>query len=224
MNWTVEKVKNALKEEGFSVTEESNIKNNTGTRLTLENGAIVNVFNTGKVNVQGKNHEQLSPLFDGEKIQSQYINKNVFVVYGHDTTSRDQLELFLKKTEFTPIILDQLASGGKTIIEKLESNIKAADFGVVLLTPDDEGHKKGDEQAKMGRARQNVVLELGMLLALLGRENVFILIKEQENIEKPSDIAGLIYMPFKENVKEIGPFFAKEVERFGINIPGSALS
>ncbi|MCA1805768.1 MAG: nucleotide-binding protein, partial [Xanthomonadaceae bacterium] len=67
--------------------------------------------------------------------------------------------------------------------------------------------------------RQNVVLELGMLLATLGRANVAILMKQQENMERPSDIQGLIYVPFKENLqKEAGPLLAKEMAAQGYSI------
>ena len=57
-----------------------------------------------------------------------------------------------------------------------------------MATPDDEGHRASHADEKALRARQNVVLELGMLLALLGRSRVAILLKDQKNMEKPSDI------------------------------------
>jgi predicted nucleotide-binding protein len=38
-------------------------------------------------------------------------------------------------------------------------------FGVVLATPDDEGNAIGKSDERKHRARQNVVLELGLLLA-----------------------------------------------------------
>jgi hypothetical protein len=37
-------------------------------------------------------------------------------------------------------------------------------YAVVLATPDDEGHPRGKPDEKRFRARQNVVLELGVLL------------------------------------------------------------
>ena len=48
---------------------------------------------------------------------------------------------------------------------------------------------------------------MGMLLARLGRENVAILLKTQEEMERPSDITGLIYMPFRDN--EMGMLLAR---------------
>ena len=63
--------------------------------------------------------------------------------------------------------------------------------------------------------RQNVVLEMGMLLAKVGRAKVAILLSQVEEMEKPSDIDGLIYIPFKDNVEETKVSLAKEMQRNG---------
>lgn len=92
----------------------------------------------------------------------------------------------------------------------LSETTAEASFGVVLATPDDEGYRANRPDEKAYRARQNVVLELGMLLTKLGRPNVAILLKTQENMERPSDIQGLIYIPFKDDIaKEAGLSLAK---------------
>jgi predicted nucleotide-binding protein len=143
----------------------------------------------------------------------------VFVVYGHDQQSRDQLEAMLRRWRLEPLILDQLPTEGQTVIEKLESAMAEADFGVILATPDDEGYRNGRPDEKAYRARQNVVLEMGMLLAKLGRENVAILLKTQEKMERPSDITGLIYIPFSDNIaKEAGISLAKAMDARGYKI------
>ena len=86
-------------------------------------------------------------------------------------------------------------------------------------TPDDEGYRAGHEDEKAFRARQNVVMELGMMLTLLGRKNVAILMKQQDNMERPSDIQGLLYIPFKDNLqKDAGPLLAKEMAAQGYPI------
>ena len=91
-------------------------------------------------------------------------------------------------------------------------------FAVVLATPDDEGHKANHPDEKALRARQNVVLELGMMLALLGRSRVAILLKDQVQMERPSDIQGLIYIPFKNDVSEARLQLAQEMNAQGITI------
>jgi predicted nucleotide-binding protein len=51
----VEDFRSRLATAGFLIKSEGNIPNGTGLALRLANGAIVNVFNNGNVNVQGKN-------------------------------------------------------------------------------------------------------------------------------------------------------------------------
>lgn len=103
------------------------------------------------------------------------------------------------------IILDQQASSGQTIIEKLEEYSNDIGYAIVLATPDDDGKAKKEDTYK-SRVRQNVVLELGMFLAKLGRDKVAILLKESDNFEKPSDIHGLIYIPFEKKVDEVSVY------------------
>ena len=96
--------------------------------------------------------------------------------------------------------------------------LTALGFAVVLATPDDQGHRSDHPEEVAYRARQNVVLELGMMLSVLGRDKVAILMKDQVSMERPSDIQGLIYIPFKEDVKEVALALAKEINARGIFI------
>ena len=137
-------------------------------------------------------HENTQPVNEAER--------RVFVVYGHDTDARDDLELILRRVQVNPIILQNIPGVGDTLIEKLEA-LTDADFACVLLTPDDIGAAKATPDDLRPRARQNVVLELGMVLSRLGRRRVAILVKG-EALEKPSDIDGLIYIPFNLKVNE----------------------
>jgi predicted nucleotide-binding protein len=123
-----------------------------------------------------------------------------------------------RRWELQPLILDQIPSAGQTIIEKLEVVRKDAVFAVVIATPDDEGHEKDHPEKKLLRVRQNVVLELGMMLAVLGRPRVAILLQSDLAMEKPSDIQGLIYIPFKNNVSEGKLTLAQEIHSQGIPI------
>ncbi len=107
--------------------------------------------------------------------------------------------------------------GGQTIIEKLEEYSQEVGYAIVLATPDDEGKSKSEDSYK-SRVRQNVVLELGMFLAKLGREKVAILLKEDIEFEKPSDIHGLIYIPFDKKVDEVAINLIRELSKQGYNI------
>ena len=129
----------------------------------------------------------------------------------------------MRRWDLEPIILDQQASNGQTIIEKLEEYGNDVDYAIVLATPDDEGNARTEEVRKL-RVRQNVVLELGMFLAKLGRDKVAILLKEAENFERPSDIQGLIYIPFRDSIeRDASISLIRELSRQGIVIEQSKI-
>ncbi|MEM5650565.1 nucleotide-binding protein [Bacillus cereus] len=114
------------------------------------------------------------------------------MVHGHDESVKISVARFLERLDLKPIILHEQASGGSTIIEKIENNTEVG-FGIVLYTPCDLGKAKNDDELQM-RARQNVVFEHGYLIARLGRSNVCALVKD--NIEKPNDISGVVYVNY----------------------------
>lgn len=228
MKMNKEQVKELLLNNGFQISEEKRAGNNLCTVYRLSTGCIVNCWDTGKVNCQGKNITDVeSLLLQSNVISAPQVNvrpvapirnKKVFVVYGHDMNARTQLEAMLRRWELEPLILDQLVSSGQTVIEKLEEYTSQADFGIVLATPDDIGYPKAEEDKKRFRVRQNVVLELGMLLSKIGREKVAILLSQSEDMEAPSDIQGLLYMPFRDNVEETKLSLAKEMQNNGYTL------
>lgn len=219
-----EEVLGILQDNGFVLDEEKAIP--YGVQFSFRNGSKVNVFDKGTVTPQGQHVEQVKGLLGlaapngsgAAAVATVAARKKVFVVYGHDSDSRAQLEAMLRRWDLEPLILDQLPSEGQTIIEKLEKHTNEANFAVVLATPDDIGFRDGHEDEKAYRARQNVVLELGMMLSKLGRKNVAILLKHQENMERPSDIQGLIYIPFKDSVTDGAVLLAKEMAAQGYRI------
>lgn len=217
INMTLEQVEMLVKKAGLSITDKSRNGNNLATTLRLANGCLVHCWDKGTISCQGKNVEQVNAILSAAN-EMPIQNRKVFVVYGHDTNARTQLEAMLRRWDLEPLILDQLISSGQTVIEKLEEYTQQANFGIVLATPDDIGYPKDDESKKQFRVRQNVVLELGMLLSRIGREKVAILLSQAEHMEKPSDIAGLIYIPFMDNVEETKLSLAKEMQSNGYSI------
>lgn len=199
-----------------------------GVQFRCATGEIFTVYNTGKVLCQGAS----TPLAETvrQATQPQPISgvtvptepgRQIFIVYGHDTSARDGLELLLRRMGFAPIVLQNLPAAGDTIIEKLERYLGEhgnVGFACVLLTPDDQGYKAGQPDEIRYRARQNVVLELGMVLGRLGRRRVAILHKG--SVELPSDIAGLLYIPFAERIDEVSSQLFRELRQAGFN-PGS---
>ncbi|MEM6939687.1 MAG: nucleotide-binding protein [Pseudomonadota bacterium] len=127
----------------------------------------------------------------------------IFVIHGHNTQALEQLELILRRLGLDPCILQNNDGGSNTIIEALEQQIcQEAAFGIVLITPDDYGYPKAQgDDATQPRARQNVILELGMVLASLGRNQMVIL--QKGALETPSDVDGVLRLEFNDHVKEV---------------------
>ena len=116
----------------------------------------------------------------------------VFVVHGRDERWKHEVSRFLENGGARAIILHEQVSAGRTVVEKLEEYSKVA-YAVVLLTPDDLGGPRETDASDMRpRARQNVILELGYFLALVGRDRVCALYLE--GVEMPSDYAGVLYV------------------------------
>lgn len=150
----------------------------------------------------------------------------IFVVYGHDKEACLQLENALLRLDCEPFVLGKTSGKGKTLIEALEHKIgrdnKSA-FGVVLVTPDDMGCAKGEYPGKAEpRARENVILETGMLLASLTRERVALLVKGPVNL--PSDLQGIIHIAFNDTVIEAIPKLCQHMMAAGIKIEPESIA
>jgi predicted nucleotide-binding protein len=124
-------------------------------------------------------------------VEARAATRKIFIVHGHAGEPREAVAGFLRKIDFTPVILGEQTNQGRTIVEKFEDH-SDVDFAVVLLTPDDIGGSKGGPQQP--RARQNVILELGYFIGKLGRKNVCAI--KVGDLEIPSDFIGVVWTPF----------------------------
>ena len=161
------------------------------------------------------NRLNLIPLYTSVSqpvvIQNQAKMDKVFVVYGHDEMMKLKVEHFLREElKLEVVALDEKPNNGMTIIEKFETYSKDCTFAVILMSPDDETEVNGQI---FKRARQNVVLELGYFMAKLGRNKVCVLIRG--NIEKPSDISGILNISYDSDWKF--PLL-KEMKSAGVNV------
>ena len=133
----------------------------------------------------------------------------------------------LRRLHLDPFVLGNTAGSGLTIIEALENEIlspnKGKRFGIVLLTPDDMGYKQEDgPESAEPRARQNVVMEMGMLIAAFGRSRVAIL--KKGHVEVPSDASGIIYLPFNSHVRETAPKLCQRLGEAGFELSRDAIA
>jgi predicted nucleotide-binding protein len=166
------------------------------------------------------------------------LSKNVFIVHGTDHKPMKELKTILKDVGLNPIVLHEQPSRGSTVIEKLEKHSDVS-FAFVILTPDDGlfnlqqlvDLSKEVESKRLRRdledklfideflkiitnvSRQNVILEFGYFVGLLGRHNVCCLCTGDLTV--PSDMLGIVYVPFKESVYEAREMILKELREAG---------
>ncbi len=176
-------------------------------RITTEHTRSVQLDKVG-IEITDAGWEEIKRMTANETAQiSETMNmtNKIFVVHGHDLERRDEIELFIRRIGLEPIILEQQASSGKTVIEKFEDEAKDTKYAIIILTPDDigcaikdTGKIKDMENVtfKSGkcfeyRARQNAYFEYGFFAGKLGRDRVSAL--AFGDIKWPTDISGIVY-------------------------------
>ncbi|MFP8892514.1 MULTISPECIES: TIR domain-containing protein [Chryseobacterium] len=147
------------------------------------------------------------------KTDSKEINNDIFIVHGHNNEVKINVARTLEKLGLNPIILHEQPNSGKTIIEKFEE-LSNVGFAIILLTDDDLGKAKKDENLNL-RARQNVILEMGYFIGKLGRNRVCPLYAK--GVELPSDLYGILYTEI-DNVENWKIQIAKELKAAGYEI------
>jgi predicted nucleotide-binding protein len=146
--------------------------------------------------------------------------KKVFIVHGHDDVLKNALARFLQRIGLTPVILHEQPNRGRTIIEKFIDHSDVG-FAVVLLTPDDKGGIATANSKELEfRARQNVVMELGFFLGILGRERVAAIYDER--VEMPSDYKGVLFLPY-DKAGMWQHSLIKEIKAAGIPVDANKL-
>lgn len=161
-------------------------------------------------------------LFSGSEKESQNrlkkLSNKIFIVHGKDEEMKQVVARTLSDLDFKPVILHEKPNQGRTIMEKLDSESELSYFAVVLLSPDDWAYPKEQKlESAKPRARQNVVFELGYFIGKLGRAAVFVLYRETEDFEMPSDFKGVVY----ESYKQGGDWpmkLAKELRAYGYEV------
>jgi predicted nucleotide-binding protein len=120
-----------------------------------------------------------------------------FIVHGHDETLlaelRGYLRVNLKLSD--PVVLRDRPALGRTVIEAFEEEANV-DIVFVLLTPDDPSTAAVEKR----RSRQNVIFELGFFYAKLQRASGRIFLLKSDELDVPSDIAGVVYIDVSKGI------------------------
>lgn len=208
---------------GDKVLKSSDVADIQIRETSIEVSPILYTFESG-TDVTGR---FISKLRKEEKPTPKRVvvgSKNVFIVHGRDHTPLKELKSMLTEFGLNPIVLHEKASGSRTIIEKLEKYSEVG-YAFVILTPDDIGGPFKGKVPILGgnilenshfRARQNVVLEFGYFMGLLGRDSVCCLYKG--DIELPSDMHGIVYIHFEKSVSEVKDKIIEELKEAGYEI------
>lgn len=188
------------------ITEEEDPESTLLSPLGEKMKRLFELSRTAKHYIEGESKEPLKP-------ESQNMeNPNVFIVHGHDSALRTEVELFLTKLSLKPIVLFKEANQGATIIEKFMQYASKSSFAIVLYTSCDLGKDKNAEELQP-RARQNVVFEHGFMYSYLGRNKVVALV--EDGVEIPGDLSGVIYIT-KDPVGKWKAEILKELQASGI--------
>jgi predicted nucleotide-binding protein len=162
------------------------------------------------------------PISNADKsVRFNTKNKKVFVVHGHDEIAKTNLEIFLREIGLEPVVLHRQADEGLTIIEKFEKHSDVG-YAFILLTPDEIAYIKADEskedseRKKESRSRPNVIFEFGYFVGKLGRSRVCCLYTG--DVSLPSDVSGMIYKKFTNNIEEVGYSIIKDLKASGYEI------
>jgi hypothetical protein len=83
---------------------------------------------------------------------------------------------------------------GKSILAMLKAATKEYDFALIILAKDDVMVSEAGDKLK---ARDNCVFEAGLFMGAIGEDRCFLLSSVLER-DLPSDLGGIIYLPFTE--------------------------
>jgi predicted nucleotide-binding protein len=126
------------------------------------------------------------------------VNKNVFIIHGHDELNTRRLtQLLQNHFHLNPIAMLSKPGMSRPLIEKFEEEAQNCSFAFGLFTPDDEIMNAA---SRYKQARPNVIYEVGWFIGRLGKERVTLLLKQGANIH--SDLDGVSRIPFSDNVED----------------------
>lgn len=183
-----------------------------------QNNFYVKKYYNRAVELSGK---PIKPtVVDGVGRERTVDDKGIFIVFGRNSELYSFITKFLKMTNAKAISLAEAGpEGSKTIIEQLESQTREAKYAIVLLSPDDIGYIATDKSAeKEKRARQNVLIEYGYTLGMLGRQNV-VSVSVDSSLDLPTDLQGIRYIPLDLNNKKAGmQDLIKQLEKWNFSV------
>src|SRR5215208_2971648 len=134
-----------------SLKRDITIPYNQGKNFTF-NGRSISPQDINSISIITTSQREFNNNFEelqGEDVTTEFVSstpiimdngqklKKVFIVHGHDDSSKNELSSFLYRLGLKPVILHEQPNAGKTVIEKFEQYSSDVGYAFVLLTPDD---------------------------------------------------------------------------------------
>lgn len=138
----------------------------------------------------------------------------IFISHGRSPDWREVQSYIEKDLRIDTLELAQEPNRGRTVLQKLDDESKKCSLAVVVMT--------GDDQVDGGapRARENVLHEIGFFQGKFGLESICLLHEEGTNI--PSNIHGLVYIPFPKGLVSAGfSVLARELRAALLRLDGT---
>jgi predicted nucleotide-binding protein len=127
------------------------------------------------------------------------LQRRILVVPGSDQLVNDEVLAFLSSVSAEIVKKDDDRRRGESLLDHL-NRCGAMDFAVVILAADFFFYprtQKPDSARLM--AAQEIVFQMGYLVAKLGRERVVILYQESDHFRRPTDYFDIYYVPVTSN-------------------------
>ena len=139
----------------------------------------------------------------GERLRqrNQFVastNPRPVVFVGSSRESLDIAQAIRVDLNYADVVVrlwtDGVFGASQFPIIALEKQIQEADFGILVLGPDDEVLSRNEKSAA---PRDNVVFELGLFMGALSHERTFMIIPRGCDLKIPTDLLGLTPMDYK---------------------------
>jgi predicted nucleotide-binding protein len=99
-----------------------------------------------------------------------------------------EIQASMKHDIIVQIWTDGVFHPSKTVMEDLSELARNVDFAAILLTPDDKTISR--HKLKMS-PRDNVLLELGLMIGAIGRDRTFFIVQDGIHLKIPTDLLGI---------------------------------
>lgn len=187
----IQEVKNSLPELYSDLPEYQAPKH----KGTTPDGPI---FEHSQIDPMSKNLDYILEVRANSRIGEKQIDlekkESIFISHGRSNEWYKIQAYVEKDLHLSTIELAQQPNLGRTVLQKLNEESSKCKIAIILMTADDLF-----ESGEM-RTRENVLHEIGFFQGKLGLDKIVLLHEEGVNI--PSNIHGLVYIPFPKDTAE----------------------